>query len=195
MIFFILMLINLIFTSKVLHLTSFWKWQYLEFGLKWPANWVMYRTFTVFIGADGRPWKLCLKNLVLPLLKSVLNKKKSKSESDFYRQVLQHSQKINCTASPTWMITTVVGSDWGTHHRYDNSYDGKRSYRYEVVSIRNDNFYHFKYSLRIKKKTFWVNIPRSLSQVGKTIYSHLNWINSYQNDFVSKWPVHLMMMA
>lgn len=82
--------INLIFTKKGVVLSLVMKVRVFE-TRKWPMNWVMYRTFTVFIGADGRSWVLCLKNLVLPLLKSVLNKTKSKSESDFSRQVLQHS--------------------------------------------------------------------------------------------------------
>ena len=34
MIFFVLMQIELIFTTKVLHLASFWKWEFVELGCR-----------------------------------------------------------------------------------------------------------------------------------------------------------------
>ena len=69
-------------------------------------------------------------------------------------------------------------------------WNGNRSFRYKVVSIitqavrMHKNFVHFKYGLCVNKKPFWVNILRSLSQWRETV--HLDWINMYRNDFVSK---------
>ena len=40
-----------------------------------------------------------------------------------------------------------------------------------VVSIRTQNYDHFRWSLQLNKKTFWVNILRFLSQVRKTKYT------------------------
>ena len=40
----------------------------------------------------------------------------------------------------------------------------------QAVVKLHKNFDHFKYSLRVNKKTFWVKIFRSLSQVRETIY-------------------------
>ena len=65
-----------------------------------------------------------------------------------------------------------------------------RSFRFKVVLIRTQavkfckKFDYFKKSLHLNKKTFWLNINQSLSQVCETIYWNIhrlklfdNWIN------------------
>ena len=63
-----------------------------------------------------------------------------------------------------------------------NGYTRNRLFRYKVVSIQvvsiqtqavklHENFVHFKYSLRVKKKNIWGEYLRSLSQVCGTIYT------------------------
>ena len=53
---------------------------------------------------------------------------------------------------------------------------GNQSFRFKVVLIRTQavkfckKFDYFKKSLHLNKKTFWVNINQSLSQVCETIY-------------------------
>ena len=67
---------------------------------------------------------------------------------------------------------------------------GIRSFRFKVVLIRTQavkfckKFDYFKKSLHLNKKTFWLNINQSLSQVCETIYWNIhrlklfdNWIN------------------
>ena len=66
--------------------------------------------------------------------------------------------------------------------RFDTKSFRYKSFRYKVVSIQDvsrqtqavklhKNYFHFEYSMRVDKKTFWVNILRSLDQVGGTIYN------------------------
>ena len=53
------------------------------------------------------------------------------------------------------------------------------------------NFDHFKYSLRVNKKTFGMEYS-SFVKPSSWNCLHLDWINLYRNDFVQKRPVTLV---